>query len=71
VKWFMSFARVYGSSKLALGHCVYAAEEHPIARAQRITADDGAKHGYKVVVLSFQQVPLSVADCEVVGVAIG
>jgi hypothetical protein len=71
MKWFMSFAHIYSHNKIALGHCVYASEEHPLDLAQRLAAADGKKYGYQVVVLSFQQVPLSMVDREVIGEAVG
>lgn len=56
MKWFMSYVQVYHDGRFQFGHSTYNTDEHPIAKAVRWGAEYGVKDGFKVVVLSFQQV---------------
>ena len=61
MKWFMSYAHVYTHGKIALGHCVYVSDEHPLdqPRGLRRSATRSRLQGGGPVVW---QVPAAMED---------
>lgn len=63
-RWFMAYVQVYNRGNF--NHHVYQGEEHPVAKVARWDREYGAKDGFRVVLLSFQEVGPEVPEADVV-----
>ncbi len=65
MRWFMSHVRVFRGGSLVFGHTVKDRDEHPIAIVERWNREMGDKEMWRMILLSFCQVPEDTPEADV------